>query len=186
MIKRVCTLCALAIAALSVTGTAVAANDSGQNQSQQLMKSYRQDAQQLKQIHDKAVKKNPQLAKEQKQFQSKVKSAIKKQGYDVQKGQKRMQSMAKKLQSDDVSDDKRKQVMQKFQNERQKMVKARDAALSKPDVKKSGEKLQNDTISAMKKQNPKTKKLISDMKSKRDKLQQSSQSQAGQAGQGGS
>lgn len=182
MIKRVCTLCALAIAALSFTGMAVAADNSGQNNSQQLMQSYRQDAQQLKQIHDKAVKNNPQLSKEQNQFQSKVKNAIKQQGYDIQDGQDRMQSMAKKLQSGDLSDKQRKQIMQKFQNERQKMVKARNKALSKPDVKKSGEKLQNDTISAMKKQDPKTTQLISDMKSKRDKLQQSVQSQTGKSG----
>lgn len=182
MIKHVCTLCALAIAALSFTGMAVAADNSGQNNSQQLMKTYRQDAQQLKQIHDKAVKNNPDLAKEQQQFQDQVKSAIKKQGYDVQAGQKRMQSMAKKLQSGDLSDKQRKQVMQKFQNERQKMVEARNKALSQPDVKKSGQQLENDTISAMKKQNPKTTQLISEMKNTRNKLQQSAQSQTSKSG----
>lgn len=183
MIKRVCTLCALAIAALSFTGMAVAADSgSNQNDTQQLMKTYRSDAKQLKKIHDQAVKNNPQLAKEQKQFQDQVKSAIKDEGYDVSDGQKRMQSMAKKLQSGDMSDKQRKQTMQKFQNERQKMVKARNAALSKPEVKKSGQKLEQDTISAMKKQDPKTTQLISEMKNTRDKLQQSAGAQSGQSG----
>lgn len=179
MIKRVCTLCALAIAALSVTGMAVAADSSGQNNTQQLMKTYRSDAQQLKQIHDKTVRNNPQLAKEQQQFQDQVKGAIKKQGYDIKDGQKHMQSMAKKLQSGNLSDKQRKQVMQNFQQERQKMVKARNAALSQPDVQKSGQKLESDTIAAMKKQNPKTPQLISEMKSVRGKLQQKQQSSAG-------
>ena len=180
MIKRVCTLCALAIAALSFTGMAVAADSSsGQNNSQQLMKTYRSDAKQLKQIHDKTIKNNPQLAKEQQQFQDQVKSAIKKQGYDVKQGQQRMQSMAKKLQSGKLSDKQRKQVMQNFQQERQKMVKARNAALSQPAVQKSGQKLEHDTISAMNKQNPKTQQLISEMKSVRGKLQKSAGSHNG-------
>ena len=179
MIKRVCTLCALAIAALSFTGMAVAADSSGQNNTQQLMKTYRSDAKQLKQIHDKTIKNNPGLAKEQQQFQDQVKSAIKKQGYDINEGQKRMQSMAKKLQSGKLSDKQRKQVMQNFQEERQKMVKARNAALSQPDVQKSGQKLEKDTISAMNKQNPKTQQLISEMKSVRGKLQKSAGSNSG-------
>ncbi|WP_423823114.1 hypothetical protein V5738_03980 [Salinisphaera sp. SPP-AMP-43] len=173
MFKRVSTICALAIAALSFTGVATAAdNGQGQGQAQQMMKSYRQDAQQLKQIHDKTIKNNPQLAKEQDQFQDTVQQAIKKQGYDVEAGQQRMQKMAKKLQSGDLSDKQRKQVMQKFQSERQKMVKARNAAMSQPEVQKQGEQLQQDTISAMKKQNPKTTQLISEMKNVRGKLQQ--------------
>lgn len=179
MIKRVCSLCVLAIAALSFTGMAVAADSSGQGNSQQLMKTYRSDAKQLKQIHDKAVQNNPQLAKEQQQFQNQVKSAIKDQGYDINDGQQRMQSMAKKLQSGDLSDKQRKQVMQKFQAERQKMVKARNAALQKPEVQKAGQKLENDTIAAMKKQNPKTPQLISEMKNVRGKLQQSAGSNSG-------
>ncbi|AWN14702.1 hypothetical protein [Salinisphaera sp. LB1] len=182
MIKRFCILGTLAIAALSFTGMAVAADNGGQsnssqNNTQQLMKTYRSDAKQLKQIHDKTIKNNPQLAKEQQQFQQQVKGAIKKQGYDIKSGQKRMQSMAKKLQSGKLNDKQRKQVMQNFQNERQKMVKARNAALSQPAIKKSGQKLENDTIAAMKKQNPKTPQLISEMKSVRGKLQQQQQQQ---------
>lgn len=180
MIKRVCTVCALAIAALSFSGMAAAADNSGQssgsqNNTQQLMKTYRSDMQQLEQIHDKTIKNNPQLAKEQQQFQDQLKSAIKKQGYDVNAGQKRMQAMAKKLQSGNLSDQKRKQVMQNFQQERQQMVKARNKALSNSDIQQSGQKLQNDTMAAMKKQNPKTTQLISEIKSVRGKLQQQQQ-----------
>ncbi|HET7314896.1 hypothetical protein [Salinisphaera sp.] len=183
MIKRVCTLCALAVAALSFTGMAVAADDSsGQNDTQQLMKTYRSDAQQLKQIHDKTIQNNPQLAKEQQQFQDQVKNAIEEQGYDIQAGQKHMQSIAKKLQSGDLSDEQRKQVMQDFQDERQKMVKARNAALSQPDIQKSGKQLEQDTIEAMKKQDSKTTQLIAEMKNVRGKLQQSAGAQSDNGG----
>jgi DNA repair exonuclease SbcCD ATPase subunit len=183
MIKRISSLGILTLAALCFTGTAFAADSAQQDgvqpngDQQKLMQKYSQDAQKLKDIHDKTVKKNPQLVKEQQQFRDQVRDAIKKQGYDVETGQKRMQSLAKKMQSDDLDQDQRKQVMQKFQKERQQLSQARNAALSKPEIKKSGEKLQNDTITAMNKQNSKTKKLISEMKNMRNKLQQSAKAQ---------
>lgn len=175
MIKRIFTIGMLAMAALSFAGMATAADQSNSPSSdqQKLMQAYSQDAQQLKAIHDKAVKNNPDLVKQQKQFQEQVRSAIKDQGYDLDAGQDRMQALVKKLQSKDLSDDQRKEVMQKFQTERQKLTKAQNAALAEPEIKQAGEKLQNDTIAAMKKEDPKTDQLISDMKSKRDQLQQS-------------
>lgn len=172
MIKRLSTVGLLAVAAVSFSGLATAADSADTGQTQQLMQGYRSDAQQLKQIHDATIKNNPQLAKEQSQFEDQVKKAVKKQGYDVDAGQKRMQKYAQQLQNKDLSDDKRKAVMQKFQNERQQMVKARNAAMQQDDIQQAGKKLQQDTISAMNKQNDKTDKIIDDMQSKRGKLQQ--------------
>lgn len=184
IMKRATTTCCLAVAALAFSGASMAAdagNDAaqgqqqgqGQQQTQQLMQQYRQDAQQLKQIHDKTVEANPDLAKEQDQFQEQVKTAVKQNGYDVDKGQKRMQAMAEKLQSKDLSDDEKASTMKKFQAERQKMVSARDAALKDPSVQKAGQQLEQHTIKAMKKQNDKTGDLLSDMEGTRDKLQAS-------------
>ena len=90
-----------------------------------------------------------------------------------------MEKYAKQLQNKDLSDDKRKAVMQKFQSERQQMVKARNAAMQQPEIQQAGEKLQQNTIQAMKDQNSKTDEIISDMEAKRSKLQQ----QMGSAGQ---
>lgn len=189
MMKRSITLCSIAVAALAFSGAGFAANGSSQSgdkgQTQSLMKDYRSDAKQLKQIHDKTMKANPGLAKQQDQFQAQVKSAVEDHGYNVDQGQKRMQSMAKKLQAKDTSKDDKSKIMKKFQAERQKMMKARKAAMKDPKVQKAGEKLENDTITAMKKQNSKTDDLLSDMKSKRSKLQaaQPSSAQQPQPGQ---
>ena len=173
MIKRLSTIGLLALSAVSFTGVAVAADNSGSNgQAQQLMQGYRSDAQQLKKIHDDTIDNNPELAQQQKAFEQQVKNAVKDQGYDVDAGQKRMEKYAQQLQNKDLSDDKRKAVMQKFQQERQKMVKARNAAMQQPEIKQAGQKLQQSTIQAMNAQNDKTDKIISDMKSKRSQLQQ--------------
>lgn len=178
MIKRLLTLGLIAASALSFSGMALAQS----NDTQQLMQGYRQDAQQLKQIHDQTVKSNPQLAKEQQQFEQQVKQAVKKQGYNVDSGEKRMQKYAQQLQSKDISDDKRKAVMKKFQAERAQLVKARNAAMQQQDIQQAGKQLQQHTISAMNKQNGKTDQLIADMKDKRTQLQQAMGSQ-GQSGQ---
>lgn len=179
MMKRVITAGSIAVAALAFAGPGFAAGttsgaaSASSGDTQQLMQEYRSDAEQLKNIHDKTIKANPQLAKQQDQFQDQVKASVKKNGYDVEKGQKRMEAMAKKLQSKDISADEKAATMKKFQAERADMMKARDAALKDPKIQQAGQKLENDTINAMKKQDGKTDNLLSDMESTRSKLQAS-------------
>jgi len=175
MIKRATSILAILIAALTFSGMTTVASAQGaasadQQQAQQLMQQYRQKATKLQQIHEETIKSNPQLAAEQEKFEKQVRTAVQKQGYDVDKGQKRVQEMAQKLQSDDLSDSERQAVMKDFQAERQQMVQARDAALQKPEIQSAGEKLQKDTLAAMKKQDGQTAKLLDDMDSLRTKL----------------
>jgi len=176
MIKRATSILAIAIAALTfggMTSVASAQSNTGsadQQQAQQLMQQYRQKASQLQQIHKKTIAANPELAAEQEKFEKQVRKAVQDQGYDVDKGQQRVEEMAQKLQSGDLSDSERKAVMKDFQAERQQMVKARDAALQKPDIQAAGKKLQSDTLTAMKKQDSKTDQLLTDMDSLRTKL----------------
>lgn len=187
MMKRATTLFSIAVAAAVFSGPSFAADSSqasNKAETQKLMQEYRSDAQQLKDIHDKTIKENPGLAKQQDQFQEQVKAAVKKNGYDVDKGQQRMQSMAKKLQAKDTSDKEKAATMKKFQAERQDMLKARNAALKDPQIQKAGKKLENDTIEAMKKQNSKTDDLMSDMQSTRSKLEAAMPSGAAQSKSG--
>lgn len=177
MIKRISIVCVMAVAAFCFAGTAVAADDNGQTDVQKLMTAYSHDAQQLKRIHEQAVHNNPDLVKQQDQFKQLVRGEIKKQGYDLDAGQKRIQAMTQKLQSKDLNDDQRQQVIKKFQNEREELIKARNAALAEPAVKKAGKKLEDATISAMYEQDNRTKALISDMKSKRKQIEKAALSQ---------
>ncbi|MES1926312.1 hypothetical protein [Salinisphaera sp. T31B1] len=176
MIKRATSILALAIAALTfgtMTGVASAQGSGAtadQQQAQQLMQQYRQKAAKLQQIHQETIQANPKLAAEQEKFEKQVRSAVEKQGYDVDKGQQRVQEMAQKLQSGDLSDSERQALMKDFQAERQQMVQARDAALQKPEIKSAGEKLQEDTLAAMKKQDSQTSQLLDEMDSLRNQL----------------
>lgn len=186
----------LALAALAFSGvTSAASSDSGsgsadsstsQQKTQQLMQQYRQKAMQLKQIHQKTINNDPQLASEQDKFEKQVRDAVEDQGYNIEKGEQRMQAAAKKLQSGKkLSDADRKSAIQDFQSERQKMIKARDAALQKPEIQTAGHKLENDTLTAMKKQDSHTDQLLSDMKSLRSQLRAAMPSPAQQSSKNG-
>jgi len=176
MIKRTTSILAIALAALTFGSVSTVASAQGSaaatdQQPQQLMQEYRQKAAKLQQIHEETIKANPSLAAEQEKFEKQVRSAVQDQGYDVDKGQQRVQEMAAKMQSGDLSDSERQALQKDFQAERQQMVQARDAALEKPEIQSAGEKLQSDTLTAMKKQDSQTTKLLDDMESLRGKLQ---------------
>src|SRR5699024_2389786 len=103
--------------------------------------------------------------------------------YDLDKGSERVQNLTKKLQSDDLDDDERQSLMEDFRAEREDMSKAREAALNKPKSKKAGEKLQKDTLEAMKKHDSDTEKLIKKMDDLREKLTKLMQQNGGGAPQ---
>jgi len=174
MIKRTTSILVIALAAVTFSGITTVASAQGaaatDQQPQQLMQEYRQKAAKLQQIHEETIKSNPDLAAEQEKFEKQVRSAVQNQGYDVDKGQQRVQEMAAKMQSGDLSDSERQALQKDFQAERQQMVQARDAALQKPEIQSAGEKLQSDTLTAMKKQDSQTTKLLDDMESLRGKL----------------
>lgn len=181
MMKRATTILMLVTAAFAFAGVAAAQSSNGsgndtsasQQKTQQLMQQYRETAMKLQKIHQKTIKNDPQLSAEQNHFQDQVRASVKKHGYDVQKGQKDMQDMAQKLQSGKLSKSERQATMQKFQAERQKMMKARDAALKEPAIQKSGHKLEKDTIAAMKKQDNNTPELLKQLRSLRGQIRAS-------------
>lgn len=180
MFKRASTVLMLMMVSLSFSGIVNAASTAAvtkqqtatakQQNVQQLVKQYREKIKQLQQIREKAIKANPNLTKEQKQFETQVKTAIKAHGYDIDKGEKRVQKMVAEIKSKKTSKAERKTLMKKFGNERSRMIKARDAAFKDSKIRKAGEKLQHDTLLAMEKQNSHTKQLISQMDALRGKL----------------
>jgi hypothetical protein len=165
----------LALTGLAFGGVAFAQapaqTGKSQDNTQQLMQSYRQKTQQLQGIQQKAIKNTPKLAAEMKQFRADVNSAMRAHGYDVTKGRKRVEAMASKLKSGKkVSKAERMAAMKSFQAERQKMMKARTAAMQDPKIQKAGKALQSHMIAAMKKQDSHTAQLLKDVKSLRTKI----------------
>ena len=163
----------LALAGLAFGGSALAKGQpqAGQDNTSQLVQSYRQKAQQLQGIQQKAIKNTPKLAAEMKQFQVEVETSMRAHGYDVAKGRQRVEAMAAKFKSGKkVSKAERMSAMMSFQAERQKMMQARTAAMQDPKIQKDGKALQHDMIVAMKKQDSHTGQLLKDVKSLRAKI----------------
>lgn len=166
-------LLTLALAGLAFGGTAFAQGQAkaGKDDTSQLMQSYRQKTQQLQAIQQKTIKNTPKLAAEMKHFQAEVNTSMRAHGYDVEKGRQRVEAMAAKFKSGKkVSKDDRMAAMKSFLAERQKMMKARNAAMQEPKIQKDGKTLQHDMIAAMEKQDSHTAQLLDDVKSLRTKI----------------
>lgn len=173
MMKFPRSLLILALAAFAFGGTAYAQGhpQASTDNTSHLMQSYRQKSAELQGIQEKAIKNTPKLAAEMKHVQAEVKASMLAHGYDTAKGQQRAQAMATKLKSDKkMSKAERMSTMKSFRAERQKMMKARAAAMQDPKIQKDGKALQGDMIAAMKKQDSHTGQLLKDMKSLRTKI----------------
>ncbi|GAB3037130.1 hypothetical protein GCM10027285_20870 [Oleiagrimonas citrea] len=164
----------LALAAFVFAGTAYAQGPtkaSSDNTTTQLMQSYRQKTQELRDIQQKAIKSNPKLAAEMKQLQADVNTSMRAHGYDMEKGSKRAESMIAKLKSGKkLSKAERMLTMKSFQAERQKMMKARNAAMQDPKVQKDRKAFEADMMAAMKKQDSHTGQLLKDVQALRTKI----------------
>ncbi|HLQ85108.1 MAG TPA: hypothetical protein VK110_03055 [Salinisphaeraceae bacterium] len=191
MIKQTAITLMLTVAALSLSGVAVAqqAGDAPmgnagataapeQQEVQQLVQELQEKAQRLQEIHDETLAANPELAQEQEEYMELVKNEIKEQGYDLDAGQERVKTMSEKLQDQDLSDEERQNIMQEYQNEQQQLGQARAAALQQEDIQEAGQQLQDDTLTAMKAHSDEVEQLMQDMQEIRQQLQSIQQQQA--------
>lgn len=143
----------------------------GQNETAQLMQSYREKNQQLQGIQQETIKNNPKLKAEMEHFQDEMMASMKTHGYDVKQGQARVQAMIAKMKSGKkMSKAERTSTMQSFQAEREKMMKARAASMKDPKIVKDRKALSDHMISAMKKQDKRTDQLLKDVKTLRAKI----------------
>lgn len=157
-----------------------------QQQAQKLVQQYRKAAQKLQQIRQETLAANPELETQRKEFESQVQSAMDETGYDVDAGQQKLQKLGEKFQNEDLSKEERQELATKFQSERRKMQQAQQQVLQQEDIRAAGEKLQQDTLAAMKEQDPQTEALLKRMEKLRSELQgmRSGAGMGGNAGDG--
>lgn len=152
-------------------GAAAPAPSASQAKVQALAKDYQEVAQQLAEIRETTYKANPELAEQRDAFQSMIEERMQKNGYDADGKLEEMEGIASKLQKKDLDDAKKQKLAQEFQQERQKMLNAQREVLAEPDVKEAGEKLQKDTLTAMKAQDKTTNSLLERMTRLRNDIQ---------------
>lgn len=152
-------------------GGAAPAPSASQAKVQALAKDYQEVAQKLAEIRETTYKANPELAEQRDAFQGMIEKRMQKNGYDADGKLEEMEGIASKLQEKDLDEAKKQELAQEFQQERQKMLNAQREVLAEPDVKKAGEKLQEDTLTAMKAQDKTTDSLLERMTRLRNDIQ---------------
>lgn len=148
-----------------------AAQQAQQAKIQALAQEYREITTELGKIRDATYKAHPDLVKQRDAFEKQVEQRMAKNGYDPEPHIKEMQGIAEQLKSEDLDQDKKQDLVKDFQQKRQALTSAQEEALSAPKVKKAGEKLQKDTLEAMKAQDKETDKLLDRLADLRENLQ---------------
>ena len=137
-----------------------------------IAQEYKQVAGELAEIREATYAANPELAEQRDVFQQKVQKHMADQGVDPDASVASMKGIAKQLKSGEADEAQQKELMQKFQSQRQELAQARQQAMAEPEVKKAGKQLRQDTIAAMKAQNDKTGQLLDRLKSLSKELKQ--------------
>jgi len=164
---------ALPVAAGAQEAAPQAAPQAGQQKQkmQKIVQEYRQAAQKLQQIRQETIAENPELEEQREAFETQVQDAMSETGYDVEAGRTKMEKLGKRFQNEELSKEERQKLASEFQAERQKMQQAQQKVLQQEDIRKAGEKLQEDTLTAMKEQDPQTEELLQRMEKLRQQLQ---------------
>lgn len=125
---------------------------------------------QLNKIQQAAFKAHPELQKQQKSFGDLLTRTMKKNGYDAKKEIAKLKSLRTSLQDKKTPQTKKRELAQQFQAKVIKLNKARSKALKDKKVSKAQHSLQKAVLTAMRKQDPNTDKLIAMLQSKQQKL----------------
>lgn len=149
--------------AISLPGVALAQSQApaaDQAKVQALAQEYQAAAQKLAGIREATYDANPELAEQRDAFQAMIEARMAENGFDADGKLDEMQAIADQLKSEDIDEARKQELVGEFQKSRQSLLSAQRDALSEPDVQQAGEKLQKDTLAAMRDQNAETAELL--------------------------
>lgn len=124
----------------------------------------------LNNIQKAALKAHPELQKQQGAFVDLLTKTMKKNGYDANKKIAELKSLRSRLQDQKTPQDEKRKLAGQFQVKVIELNKARGKAMQDTKVQKAQHSLQNAVITAMRKQDPDTDKLIATVESKQKEL----------------
>lgn len=137
---------------------------------QQVQKRMQSLRQQLGQIRQAAFKHNPKLKKEQHQLSQLVRSTMKKNGDDPAPHQKKLKQLRSQFQNKKLKKGQRQKIVQQAQQEEHALRSGYRKALQDKHVQKAQKQFRQDLLASMKKQNPKTDKLIAQYRKERKQM----------------
>jgi hypothetical protein len=151
-----------AMVALGVLGqpTQARAADVHGKSPQALQQEARQIGAQLSAIARKTIAGNKKLQAEGQHYSEHMIKAMQTIGYTPKADGKKMAAIQKALNSGNLSQDERKAKIKEFQGLRMRMVQAQMGVMQDKSLRKERLKLNQDTMLAMKKQDPRAEKLM--------------------------
>lgn len=126
----------------------------------------------LTQIEQAALEANPELKEKRKELESMVQENMEEEGHNPEKDVERLKEIQKKAQSGDMDEEERKALSKEFQEKRQSLAGAQQKAMQDEEIQKAQEELNEQTLEAMKEEDPETEELISKMRQLSAQMQQ--------------
>ncbi|OBS10114.1 hypothetical protein [Acidihalobacter prosperus] len=117
----------------------------------------------LAQTQQEAVKKSPELAKQEKHFRELLVATMKRQGTDPQPKIDELNKLGRQIQDKNTDNTTRQTLITKARAIQAGLIQAENKAVSDPKVAAARKKLSEETVAAMSKVNPKTKAMIAEL-----------------------
>ncbi|MCG3863304.1 MULTISPECIES: hypothetical protein [unclassified Photobacterium] len=121
--------------------------------------------QELAGIRHQTLQSHPELVKELKAYETAFNNKVKAKGYNPEKLIKRAQEIQLEARKEGLSNAKRTELVKEFTNIRMELAKQQKSILSDPAISKQDKQVQKDVLTAMKKQDPKAEKLLTELDS---------------------
>ncbi|EPT9249672.1 hypothetical protein ACVTNF_001839 [Photobacterium damselae] len=165
--------CAFSVSAAPAATNSAPAKPQVSAQVQQAAQRVGQIQQELATIRNKTLKANPKLVKDIKTYETAFDNKAKALGYHPDQELKRLREIQTKARDQKTTDAQRKDLAKEFASIQKKLIKQRQTIMSDPAISKMEQQLEKNTITAMKKQDPKTDKLLKELDSLMAKFKRS-------------
>lgn len=127
---------------------------------------------QLQEIQQATLESNPEIAEQRDDFVSLMDSRMAEAGHDPAASRDRIENLQGQLQDQELSQQKRESVGQELREEVSDLQQAQQQAMQGQEVQAQRESLNEDLMSAMAEQDPKTEQLISKLRTAQQEYQQ--------------
>lgn len=133
------------------------------NKAMQMEQRFMQLRAELAQTQQEAMKKTPDLLKQEKHFRTLLVATMKRQGSDPQPKIDALNKLGKQIEDKNTANAKRQSLIAEARKTQVELIKAESKAVKDPKVAAARKKLSEDTVAAMRKINPKTDAMIAEL-----------------------
>lgn len=171
-------VCALGVPAQAADTQSAPQSSAADKQTMQMEQRFMQLRAELAQTQQTALKQHPELVKEETHFRELLMSTMKREGTDPKPQIETLNKLSKEIQDKKTDNAKRETLIGKARAIQAMLIRAETKAMQDHKVAAARKKLSEDTVSAMRKVNPKTDSMIAELNAIGKRLSSMQQGQA--------